>query len=69
VCGCKSRPPSHVYGISQSEEIAELFDRKYEDLYSCVNCNENEIACLKQDINDKINESGYNEHCIMTVKM
>jgi hypothetical protein len=26
------------------------------------------MACLKQDINGKINESGYNEHCIMTVQ-
>ena len=67
VCGGKSCPPSHVDGLSQSEEIAELFARKYEDLHSCVNFNENEMACLKQDINGKINESGYNEHCIMTV--
>jgi hypothetical protein len=37
VCGGKSCPPSHVDGLSQSEEIAELFARKYEDLYSCVN--------------------------------
>jgi hypothetical protein len=26
------------------------------------------MACLKQDINDEINEIGYNEHCIMTVQ-
>jgi hypothetical protein len=39
-----------------------------EDLYSCVGFSENEMTCLKQDINDKVNVSGYNEHCIMTVK-
>jgi hypothetical protein len=68
VCGGKSCPPSNVDGLSQSEEIADLFARKYEDLYSCVSFNENEMASLQRDLNDKINVSGYNEHCIMTVQ-
>ena len=67
MCGSKSCSPSYVDGLSQSEEIAGLFARKYEDLYSCARFNENEMACLKQDVNDKITASGYNEHCIMTV--
>jgi len=67
VCGAKPRSPCNVDGLSQSEEIAELFARKYEDLYSCVSFNENEMASLKQEINDKLDANGYNEHCIMTV--
>jgi len=67
VCGGKSRSPCNVDGFSQSEEIADLFARKYEDLYSCVSFNENEMASSKQEINDKLDENGYNEHCIMTV--
>jgi len=29
--------------------------------------NENEMAHLKEDINDKLNVIGYNDHCLMTV--
>jgi len=67
VCGGKSRSLCNVDGLSQSEEIADLFARKYEDLYSCVSFNENKIESLKQELNDKLDESGYNEHNIMTL--
>jgi hypothetical protein len=43
-----------------------LFARQYEDLYSCVGYDVNEMASLQQDINDKISIDGYNEHCIIT---
>jgi len=67
VCGGKSRSPCNVDGLSHSEEIADVFTRKYEDLYSCVSFNDNEMASLKQECNDKLDESDYKEHCIMTV--
>jgi len=67
VCGGKSRSPCNVDGLSQSEEIADVLTRKYEDLYCCVTFNENEMASLKQECNDKLDESDYKVHCIMTV--
>jgi len=42
----------HIGGLFQSEEIADLFARKYDDLYSCVSFTENEMASLKQENND-----------------
>jgi len=44
---------SNVDGLSQSEKIADLFACKYKVLYSCVSFNENEMALLKEDINDR----------------
>ena len=60
MCGGKAGLQSIVDGLSQADEIADLFARKYEDLCSCVSFNENEMASLKQDINDKINVIGFN---------
>jgi len=60
VCGGISRSPCDVDGLSQSEEIADQFARKYEDLYSCVSFNENEMASLKQEINDKLDSPSPN---------
>ena len=60
MCRGKSELQSNVDGLSQADEIADLFARKYEDLYNCVSFNENEMASLKQDINDKINVIGFN---------
>jgi len=48
LCGGKSGLQSNVDGLSQSDEIADLFARKYEDLCSCGSFNENEMARLKQ---------------------
>ena len=67
MCGGKTGLQSNVDGLSQSDKIADLFAHKYEDLYSCVNFNENEMALLKQDINDKVNMIAYNDRCVMTV--
>jgi len=67
VCGGKSGLQRNVDGLSQSEEVADLFAYKYMDLYSCVSFNENEIALLKEDIDDNVNVSGCNDHCVMTV--
>ena len=64
--GNRSGTHSTVDGFSQSDDIANLFARQYEDLYSCVGYDVNEMASLQQDINDKISIDGYNEHCIIT---
>jgi hypothetical protein len=45
---------SYVDGLSQSEETACQFARKYEDLYSCETYDANEMACLQLNIYDKI---------------
>ena len=34
---------------------------------SCVSFNENEMANMKQDVNEEINVIGYNDHCVMTI--
>jgi hypothetical protein len=54
LCGGKSGLHSNVDGLSQSDEIADLFARNHENFYSCVNFNANEMGLLKQDINDKV---------------
>ena len=68
VCGGKSGLQSTVDGLSQPDDIANLFARKYEDLYSCVGYDETEMTSLKRDINDKIMHDGYDVHCVVTVK-
>ena len=45
---------STVDGLSQSDDIAGLFARQYEDLYSCVSFDINEMASLQCDINDEV---------------
>ena len=52
----------NVDGLSQSDEIADLTARKYEDLYSRVNFNEDEMALLKPGIDDKVNMIDYNDY-------
>ena len=66
VIGGKSGLQSNVDGLYQSDEISDLLAHKYENL-SCVIFNEHLIASLYQDLSDKINVIGYNDHCIMTV--
>jgi hypothetical protein len=67
VCGGKSGLQSSVDGLSQSDEIAVSFARQYEDFYSCVNFNENEMALSRHNIKDKFNTIGYNDHCVVTL--
>jgi len=44
-----------------------LFACNYKDLYGCASFNENEMALLKEDINDAANVNDYNDHCVMAV--
>jgi hypothetical protein len=59
VCCGKSGLQSTVDGLSQPDDIANLFAREYEDLYSCVGYDEGDMTSLKRDINDKIMQDGY----------
>ena len=65
LCGNRSGVQSTVDGLSEPVSIANLFARKYEDLYSCVGYNETEMSSLKLDVDNKILHDGYNEHCII----
>jgi len=45
--------------------IADLFTNKYEDLYKGVSFDPTEMDCLRQDIEDKVAEAGYDSNCIL----
>jgi len=51
-------PQSKVDGLSQSTDIANLFARQYEELYSCACYDATEMGTLQHDINDKIIADG-----------
>jgi hypothetical protein len=60
--------PKMVDGHTQNEYIADLFANKYEDLYTSVGYNEAEMDVLRQEIEKKVELSGYDSNCIITFK-
>jgi hypothetical protein len=68
ICGGKCEPHRTVDGLSQPDDIANLFARSYADLYTSVGFCEAEMADLKDEISDMVSKDEFNEHCIVTVK-
>jgi hypothetical protein len=54
-------------GLSEPDDIAELFARSYEDLYSSVGFSETEMTGLKETINEKVLHDDFDEHCTVKV--
>jgi hypothetical protein len=67
VCGTRHEPVRTVDGLTQQDDIANLFARSYEDLYSRVGINESESSGWKVDIDTSILHDGFDDHCIVKV--
>mgnify|MGYP006353052157 FL=1 len=55
-----------VEGHTQSEFIADVFAKKYEDLYTSVGYDEVEMDALRLEVEEKVEESGYDSNCLIT---
>jgi Reverse transcriptase (RNA-dependent DNA polymerase) len=64
VCG-KSDIQRTVDGQTQSDSIANIFANKYEELYMSDGYDEVEMDGLRRDIEDTVNEIGYDSNCII----
>ena len=65
VCGGKSDIQRTVDGETQSDSIANIFANKYEELYTSVGYDEVEMDGLRRDIEDMVNDVGYDSNCII----
>jgi hypothetical protein len=64
-CGGKSDIQRTVNGKTQSDSIANIFANQYEELYTSVGYDEVEMDGLRRDIDDKVNDVGYDSNCII----
>lgn len=55
-----------VDGHTDSEYIADMFARKYEDLYTSVSYDEAHMDALKQEIDVNIVAANYDSNCVIT---
>ena len=55
-----------IDGHSDSEYIADMFAKKYEDLYTSVSYDETCMDALKQEIDVNIVKSDYDSNCVIT---
>jgi hypothetical protein len=60
--GCSN----NVDGLSSPNDIAQLFATKYEDLYTSVPYNCNDMDSIRNSINSDLFSSGYNKDCIVS---
>jgi len=51
---------------TQNEHIADVFAKKYEDLYTSVRYDEAQMDVLRLEIAEKVEESGYDSNCLVT---
>ena len=55
-----------VDSLTQNEYIADVFAKKYEDLYTSVRYDDVEMDVLRLEIEEKVEESGYDSNCLIT---
>jgi len=55
-----------VDGHTQSDYIANVFAKKYEDLYTSVGYDEVDMDKLRKKIDENVESSGYDSNCIIT---
>jgi hypothetical protein len=55
-----------VDGLSQAEDIAEVFASKYQDLYTSVSYNSESMDSLRSEVTARLAENGYDQHCIVS---
>ena len=62
-------PPSVssvVDGLSQTEDIADVFASKYQDLYTSVSYNSESMDCLRNEVHAQLTLIGYDQHCVVS---
>jgi len=62
----RSSVSSVVDGLSQAEDIAEVFASKYQDLYTSVSYNSESMDSLRREVTARLAENGYDQHCIVS---
>jgi len=57
---------SVVDGLSQAEDIAQVFASKFKDLYTSVSYNSTDMESLRNDLSTKLSRNGFDEHCLVS---
>jgi hypothetical protein len=57
---------SVVDGLSQSEDIAEIFASKYQNLYSSVSYDCASMDTLRSEVCERLAKNGYDQHCVVS---
>jgi hypothetical protein len=55
-----------VDGLSQSEDMAEVFASKYEDLYTSVSYDSASMDTLRSEVSARLAKNGYDQHCVVS---
>ena len=53
-----------VEGLNEKYDIAECFSQHYKELFNSVNCDEEEMSQLYQDVCSETGECKDHDHCI-----
>ena len=53
-------------GLSQAEDIAEVFATKYQDLYTSVSYDSASMDTLRNEVCARLAKNGYDQHCVVS---
>lgn len=57
---------SVVDGLSQAEDITEVFATKYQDLYTSVSYDSASMDTLRNEVCARLAKNGYDQHCVVS---
>jgi hypothetical protein len=63
--GVNASYTNNIDDLSSHDDIANMFASKYEELYSCVSFNEDDMNALKADIANHMGHEDINSECIV----
>ena len=52
-------------GLSQADDIADVFASKYQELYTSASYDSASIDCLRNET-AQLSKNGYDQHCIVS---